>query len=117
MWFEAASYEAASSEAARLAAAAVARAAAEKRRLNLEEAARSGPGGGCGCGGGPAGCSAACSAAAAAGAGAAADRSPDVEEVLKHRIKQIAYQVEILQNDALRIFLDSKDNARWWAFP
>jgi hypothetical protein len=55
------------------------------------------------------------SAVAAAGAaGAAADRSPDVEEVLKHRIKQIAYQIELLQNDALRIFLDSKDNA--WAF-
>jgi len=57
------------------------------------------------------------SAAAAAGAGAAADRSPEVEEVLKHRIRQIAYQVELLQNDALRIFLGSKDNARWWAFP
>ena len=37
--------------------------------------------------------------------------------MLKHRIRQIAYQVELLQNDALRIFLGSKDNARWWAFP
>jgi len=79
-----------------------------------------GGGGGCGGGGcgefsGGGGCGA--SAAAAAGAGAAADRSPEVEEVLKHRIRQIAYQVELLQNDALRIFLGSKDNARWWAFP
>ena len=57
------------------------------------------------------------SAAAAAGAvGAAADRSEGeaVEEVLKHRIKQIAYQVELLENDALRIFLGSKVEPRWW---
>ena len=35
------------------------------------------------------------------------------EEVLKYRITQIAYQAELLQNDALRIFLRSKHDSRW----
>ena len=54
-------------------------------------------------------------AAAAGAAGAAADRSEAevTEEVLKYRITQIAYQAELLQNDALRIFLRSKDDSRW----
>ena len=36
-----------------------------------------------------------------------------VEEVLKHRIRQIAHQVERLENDALRISIHCKDDARW----